>query len=359
MNKKITKILTALTLGLTLFGLSACSTNGPKADKPAAKVVQTPIEDTQFLMGTVVQIKIYNENKKMALKDAFDRVKVLADKITVNQKGSEVDAVNNQAGVKPVKVSADILRLIKGAIYFSKNSEDSFDLAIGPITSLWHIGFDDARKPSQAEIDRELKFVNYKNVVLDEKKRTVFLKQKGMKLDLGGIAKGYIADEVVKVLKKDGVNTAIVDLGGNIFVMGTSPTGKNKPWTVGIQDPESPRGTSLGKLPASNQTIVTSGIYERYLKVGNKTYMHLMNPKTGYPFDNNLMGVSIITKKSINGDGLSTATFDKGLKEGLKYIESKKDTEAIFVTKDHKVYITSGLKGKFELLPDVKYTLVK
>lgn len=359
MPKKIIKIIIALTFSLILVALTSCSATAHEGAKPAAKVVQTPIEDTQFLMGTVVQIKIYHAQKEAALKDAFARVKELANKITVNQKGSEVDHINDEAGKEPVKVSDDVFYLIKRAKYYSNNSAGSFDLAIGPITSLWHIGFDDARKPSQAEIDRELKFVNYKNVVLNERKKTVYLKEVGMKLDLGGIAKGYITDEVVKVLKNDGVNTAIVDLGGNIFVMGHSPKGSKQPWTVGIQDPKSPRGTSLGKLPATNKTIVTSGIYERYLKVGNKTYMHLMNPKTGYPFENNLMGVSIITNKSINGDALSTATFDKGLTTGIKYIESRKDTEAIFVTKEHKVYITSGLKGKFELLPDVDYTLIK
>ena len=320
-------------------------------------LVDQPYQDTQFLMGTVVTIRVYDKGKQAALKDAFARIKQLADEITVNEKGSEIDAVNAQAGVKPVKVTPSIFSLISYAKYFSDNSDGAFDLAIGPITSLWHIGFPDARKPSQAEIDARLPLVNYKNVELDAAKQTVYLKQKGMQLDLGGIAKGFITDEVVKVLKKDKVSTAIVDLGGNLYVLGNSPKHQDAKWTVGIQDPKQARGTALGTVPEVNKTIVTSGIYERYLKVGNKTYMHLMNPKTGYPFDNNLMGVSIITKKSVDGDALSTATFDKGLKDGLAYIEKRKNTEAIFITKDYKVYTTSGLKDSFKLVKGTKYKL--
>lgn len=318
-----------------------------------------PYSDTQFLMGTVVTIKIYDKGKQGALDAAFSRVQQLADELTVNQKGSEVDAVNKNAGMKPVHVTPSVYRVIEAAKHYSENSNGSFDLAIGPITSLWHIGFADARKPAQSEIDAKLPLVHYQDVVLNKKQQTVYLKKKGMAIDLGGIAKGFITDEVVKTLKKQHVTTAIIDLGGNIFVMGKSPKSTKKDWSVGIQDPKKPRGTAIGTLPASNKTIVTSGIYERYLKVDGKVYMHLMNPKTGYPFDNELMGVSIITKKSVDGDALSTATFDKGLVDGMAYIEKLNYADAIFVTKDKKVYVSSGLKDKFKLLKDSGYTLAK
>lgn len=227
-----------------------------------------------------------------------------------------------------------------------------------PITSLWRIGFPDAHKPTQKQIDERLPLVNYHNVKFNDAKRTVYLTKKNMKLDLGGIAKGYITDQVKKVLVKDGVTSAIIDLGGNVYVLGPSPTNHSN-WTVGIQDPRKSRGTAIGSIPEMNKTIVTSGIYERYLKVGKTVYSHLMDPKTGYPFQNNLMGVSIVTKNSVDGDALSTATFDKGLKKGYQYIEHKKDTDAIFITKDKKVYITSGLKNKFKLFKDSGYKLAK
>ncbi|MFU0787997.1 MAG: FAD:protein FMN transferase [Enterococcus gilvus] len=195
-------------------------------------------------------------------------------------------------------------------------------------------------------------------MVFNDDEQTVFLKEKGMKLDLGAIAKGYITDEVVKVMKENGVTTAIIDLGGNVFVMGNSPRGNQKEdWTVGIQDPNQARNVVLGSVPETNMSLVTSGIYERYLEVDGKTYHHLFNPKTGYPFDNDLAGVTIVSKKSIDGDGLSTAVFSMGVKDGMKYVEDLKDTEAIFVTRDDKVYVTSGLKDVFELNKEAGYTM--
>lgn len=352
------KIILLLTAVLTTGALAACSPSA-STEAPTQKrtLVETPYQDTQFLMGTVVTLRIYDKGKQPVMTKAFDRIKQLADLITVNEKGSQVDAINAAAGKSPVKVDKDVFALVKYAKAYSQKSGGSFDLAIGPITSLWHIGFADARKPAQAEIDAKLPLVNYKNVKLDEKAHTVYLTQPGMALDLGGIAKGFITDEVVKVMKANGVTTAIADLGGNIYVLGHSPKGTNADWKVGIQDPKKPRGEALGLLPASNQTIVTSGIYERYLKVGDKTYMHLMNPQTGYPFDNELMGVSIIAKHSVDGDALSTATFDKGLREGMAFIEKQPDVEAIFITKDKHVYVSSGLTKTFTLMKDSGYTL--
>lgn len=356
MKQRSKIFLTILLVLMLVVPMSACSTQSKKEAEPKTQLTTTPTEDTQFLMGTVCTIKIYNKKKSKALEDGFDRIKELADKITVNQKGSEVDKINAQAGIKPVKVSKDVFDLCQKAYYYSQNSDDSFDMAIGPITSLWRIGFPDARKPSQKEISARLPLVDYHQVVLNADKQTVYLKKKGMKLDLGGIAKGFITDQVKQVLQKDGVTSAIIDLGGNVYVLGVSPTNHSN-WTVGIQDPKRSRGTAIGSLPEMNKTIVTSGIYERYLKVGKTVYSHLMNPKTGYPFQNNLMGVSIITKNSVDGDALSTATFDKGLKKGYQYIEAKKGTDAIFITKDRKVYVTSGLKDKFKLFKDSGYKL--
>lgn len=356
MKNKIRRVISALILVFAIFTLAACSTQSKKQAAPKTPLTTKATQDTQFLMGTVCTIKIYNKNKSNALDDSFDRIKQLANEITVNQKGSEIDKINNHSGENPVKVTPSIYRLCKDAYYYSQNSDGSYDMAIGPITSLWRIGFPDAHKPKQSQISARLPLVNYKNVVFNDKKQTVYLKKKGMKLDLGGIAKGFISDEVKKVLQKDGVTSAIIDLGGNVYVLGESPTNHSN-WTVGVQDPKQSRGTTIGTVPEMNTTVVTSGIYERYLKVGKTIYSHLMNPRTGYPFQNNLMGVTIVTKYSTDGDALSTATFDKGLKDGYKYIEREKDTDAIFITKDKKVYVTSGLRKKFKLFSDSGYKL--
>lgn len=360
MRKKL--LFSLITLGISFMVLTGCSNSANKTtteSSAATKILKDPYSDEQFLLGTYVRIRVYDEGKESALKPAFDRVKELGDKITINQKGSEIDEVNEQAGIKPVKVSDDVYTLVKRAYEYSQDSQGGFDMAIGAITQLWRIGFDDARKPSQEEIDQALKLVDYHKIELNDKEKTVYLKEKGMIIDLGAIAKGYITDEVVKVLKKQGVTTAIIDLGGNVYVLGHSPRGENQDWTVGIQDPNMARGSVLGSIKERNKTLVTSGIYERYLEVDGKKYHHLFDPKTGYPFDNDIASVTIITDKSIDGDGLSTAVFSMGVKKGLEYVESELNngTEAIFVTKDDKVYVTDPIKDTFKLSEDSHYTM--
>lgn len=241
---------------------------------------------------------------------------------------------------------------------YSEETNEAFNMTIGAVTQLWRIGFDDARKPEQSEIDNALQHIDYKKVEFNDKDKTVYLQEKGMIIDLGAIAKGYIADEAVKVLKDNGVTAAIVDLGGNVFVLGHSPRGNDEPWTIGIQDPNQARGTVVGTIKESNKTVVTSGIYERYLEVDGKKYHHLFDSRTGYPFDNDIAGISIVTNKSIDGDALSTSAYAMGTKAGLEFVEGLGDgTEAIFVTKDDKVYLTKGLEDNFEIGADSGYTL--
>lgn len=333
--------------------LAACQSPPPEKNKRN----QTPYADQQSLLGTYVQIRIYDQGKEAVLEKAFARVKALQNKLTVNEEGSEIDLVNQYAGIKPIQVSDDVYQLAKQAYAFSEAAQGGFDMTIGPITQLWHIGFEDARKPTQAEIEQALALVDYRKVMLDDQKQTIYLAEKGMQLDLGAIAKGFITDQVVALLKKEGVTTAIIDLGGNVYVLGQSPRAENTDWQVGIQDPNQARNTIVGSLPASNQTLVTSGIYERYLKVDGQTYHHLFDPKSGYPFDNDLAGVTIVTKHSVDADGLSTAVFSLGTKKGLAYVENLKDVDAIFVTKANQVYVSQGIQADFQLDENSGYTL--
>lgn len=357
-------LLFGVILLLSLVVVTACSGSGKStADSSAAAdsdLLKEPYYEEQFLLGTYVRMRIYDEGKKDVLAKAFARVKELGDKITINQEGSEVDAINKEAGVKPVKVSDDVYYLLKEAYKYSEDSKGGFDMAIGSITQLWRIGFDDARKPAQTEIDAALKLVDYHKVEFNDADQTVYLQEKGMLIDLGAIAKGYITDEAIKVMKANGVTTAIVDLGGNVYVLGHSPRdGGGKDWTVGIQDPNEARGSVLGTIKESDKTLVTSGIYERYLEVDGVKYHHLFDPKTGYPFDNDIAGVTIITAKSIDGDGLSTAVFAMGVKKGLAYIESLDNgaTNAIFVTKEGKIYVTKPIEDEFVITEGGKYTM--
>lgn len=327
---------------IVLLFLTSCSSddNG---------VMETPYKQTEFLMGTVVTVKIYDKEKEAVLDKVFERMEVLASQIGLEEEAglSQIDAVNDQAGIEPVIVAKEIFQLIEAGKTYSQEAEGSFDITIGPLTSLWHIGYDDAQKPDQEEIDAVLPLIDYQKVLLDEANSTVYLEEEGMHLDLGAIAKGFIADQVNNVLEENEVTTAIIDLGGNIYVEGTNPSGKK--WTVGIQDPYSTRGETVGKIEASNQSIVTSGVYERYLEVDGERYHHLLDPKEGYPFDNEIAGVTIVSEKSMDGDALSTLIFSKGLENGMAFIEKQAGVEAIFVDKDKRIFLTSGLEDEFEL----------
>jgi thiamine biosynthesis lipoprotein len=348
MKKYINKTGLAGMLSLALL-FGACSNTDTQEETAIRK---EPYEKTEFLMGTYVTVRVYDEGKEAVLEKAFDRVEALADKITVNEAGSEIDAVNAAAGTAAVELSEDVYPLVESALAYSKASNGDFELSIGPITELWHIGFDDARKPEQSEIDSALTLVDYERVVLDDAAQTVQLADAGMRLDLGAIAKGYITDEVKELLVEEGVTTAIIDLGGNVYVLGGSPLREGESWNVGIQDPLAARGETIGKTKQKDRSIVTSGIYERYIEVDGVSYHHLMDPETGYPFDNDIAGVSIISDKSIDGDALSTLVFGLGMEAGLAYVNEREDIEAVFVTKDKKVYVSDGLADNFELTND-------
>lgn len=345
MGKYANKAGLAGTLLLALL-FAGC---GNAAVEEEAALRKEPYEKTEFLMGTYVTVRVYDEGKEAVLEEAFDRVEALADKITVNEPGSEIDKVNAAAGAEAVQLSEDIYPLVRSAWEYSEASGGDFDLSIGPITELWHIGFDDARKPEQSEIDAALTLVDHERVVLDDEAQTVRLEGAGMRLDLGAIAKGYITDEVKELLVEEGVTTAIIDLGGNVYVLGGSPLREGEAWNVGIQDPLAARGETIGKTKQKDRSIVTSGIYERYIEVDGVSYHHLMDPETGYPFDNDIAGVSIISDKSIDGDALSTLVFGLGMEAGLAYVNGRDDIEAVFVTKDMKVYVSDGLMDNFEL----------
>lgn len=340
-------------LALILIFLSACGRNASKQT-----LLQQPYEDTEFLMGTYVTLRIYDEEKEAIIEKGFNRVKNLADRLSGETQESEITAINQAAGKNPVVLSEDVYDLVKYAAEYTAESKGEFDYTIGPITDLWRIGFDDARKPEPVEIDEALQLVDYKSVELDDEERSVFLKKEGMMLDLGAIAKGYMADEIHELFEEEGVTTAIIDLGGNVFVMGGSPSREGEFWNVGVQDPFGNRGESIGSTKQTNRSIVTSGIYERYLEVDGKLYHHLMDPDVGYPFENEIAGISIISEKSVDGDALSTLVFGLGLEAGLEYVNQREGVEAVFISKDKNIYLSDGLKDNFELT-NKKYTLIE
>lgn len=302
---------------------------------------------TELFMGTVVTITLYDSDDSAVLDKAFDRVAEIESLVSINDSGTELDKVNNSAGISPIEVTPTTLKIVEKGLEYSKLSNGDFDITIGPLVKLWSIGLDDAKVPTKEEIDSVLPLIDYNLLELDAENHTIFLKNKNMMIDLGSIAKGYAADEISRILTENNVNSAIIDLGGNIYAHGIKPSGKD--WNIGIQNPFSTRGDIIGVLKTKNKTVVTSGIYERYIEKDGIKYHHLLNPHTGYPFENNIAGVSIITDKSIDADALSTIAFAKGLEDGLKFVEELPNVDAIFITKDNKVYITNGIRDSFNL----------
>jgi thiamine biosynthesis lipoprotein len=197
------------------------------------------------------------------------------------------------------------------------------------------------------EITAALALIDWRDVELNRQGKTVFLKRQGMKLDLGAIAKGYAADEAVKIAAEAGVKRAVIDLGGNIFAYGEKQGGQ--PWRVGLQDPREGRGEYLGILDVKNKTVVTSGVYERFFEDAGKRYHHILSTGIGRPVENGLLSVTIITEHSIDADALSTSVFALGYERGRALIESLPGMEAVFVFEDLRVRLTEGIGGDFSL----------
>ncbi|WAG60548.1 FAD:protein FMN transferase [Clostridium estertheticum] len=294
-----------------------------------------------------MNFKIYGKNAETATALVLKRISNIESKMSVNVKTSEISKLNAKAGISGQKLSADTYSVIEKSVQYSKLTGGALDATIEPIVGLWGIGTDKERLPSKTEIDDKLKLVNYKDIVLDKKNSTVKLKRTNQAIDLGAIAKGYTADEVKKVLLNNKISSAIINLGGNVYAIGKNPNGKD--WNVGIQNPLSTRGEYLGTISVTDKSIVTSGNYERFFIKDGVRYHHIFDPKTGYPAEQSLISTTIVSDKSVDGDALSTSTYIMGLDKGLKLVESIKGIEAIFVTKDKKVYVTPGLKDNFKL----------
>ncbi|MED1787291.1 MULTISPECIES: FAD:protein FMN transferase [Brevibacillus] len=335
---------------LLFFLLLSLILNGcvSKTHEESVKTAIQPQSESFFIYDTIVTVRVYDDRMTdKHFKELEARMKEIESHLSRTLQGSEVYRINEQAGKQAVPVSRETYEVIKKSIQFAELSEGQFDPAIGPLVSLWNIGHDNAKVPSEEKLTEALQVIDYHQIVLDDAKRTVFLKQPNMAIDLGGIGKGYAADQIAVYLTEKGFTSAIIDLGGNILALGKKPNGND--WIIGIQDPDRNRGNQLGKLKVTNKTVVTSGIYERYFEENGKLYHHILNPATGYPVENNLFSVSIITNESADADALSTTGFALGLEKGMPFMESLPNVEAIFITKDKNVYITSGLKGNWEL----------
>jgi thiamine biosynthesis lipoprotein len=309
-------------------------------------------------MDTFVTITVVSgseDNAEKAIDSAFSEIEKLEKLTDLFSSGSEVSLINKNAGISGVKVSPDIVDILEKALLVSEKTGGAFDVTIGPVSALYD--FHKKIKPEEVEIKKKLPLVNYKDLIVDRKKSTAFLKRKGMLIDLGGIAKGYAADKAEETLKKNGINSGLVSIAGDIRAFGLKPD--KRPWKIGIRSPRIPTIPPLLKgdkggfpddimatIELRDMAISTSGDYERFFILDGKRYHHLLSPKTGYPADG-CQSVSVITKKGVFTDAFSTGVFILGPEKGMKVLEDM-GFDGVIVDSQGKVRITPDIRGKIE-----------
>lgn len=294
-------------------------------------------------MGTTINLLIYHDNGQKLINDVYRLLTIFETRFTVNQTHSELMEINKNAGIKPIYVKDDLFELIKLGKCISEQNDNPFNIAIGPLVKAWRIGFNNARIPTQQEITSCLDLVNPQNISIHEKDQTVYLKKRGMELDLGAIAKGYFADKIKKILLSQEVKSGFIDLGGNVVTIGRSPNNQNTDWVVGIQHPFKSRGNMICAVLTQDNSVVTSGIYERFLSIDGNIYHHILDSTTGMPIVTDIASITIVSKHSIDGEIWSTMGFLSSAKDSIVLLNQQTNIEAIVITKDEMIYLTHGL----------------
>jgi thiamine biosynthesis lipoprotein len=306
------------------------------------------ISKSGFLLNTQITIQIYDKKEEKILSGCFDLIAKYEVIYNRTDEDSELYALNHRTAPHnglTYQISEEMADLITFGLYYCTLSKGAFDITIAPITSLWNFTQFTPVIPSEDEIREALTHVNYKNLQVNGNQLTYA--NEGIQMDFGAIAKGYIADQVKKYLIKQGVKSALINLGGNLVCVGSKPDGS--PFKVGIQKPFSDRNETIATIDITDLSVVSSGIYERFFTIDDVIYHHILNPDTGFPYENELISITIISKASVDGDGLSTTCFALGLKKGMELINRLTDTYAVFITKDYQVHYSKDFLEVFSV----------
>jgi len=325
--------------------------------------------------NTISELQIVDEEKMIPVskilkiqKDATAILVNLDKKFNVLERANfnyltDLKKVNNKAGISPVVVDSEVYELVKYAHSFSlkEGYEDIFDISLGALSFLWdfnkRIKEESTTIPTEEEINNALLKTDQTKIVFNDLDTSIYLEEVGMALDLGAVVKGYAAQKIKEYLMEEEIPSAVINVGRNIVLLGLN---KGSEWNVKIQTPFVQIGHDgyfFGSITTYNKALVTSGVYEKYIKDNNdKLYHHLLNPKTGYPFDNGLLAVSIITEDSTYADIMSTFVFGLGLVEGFRFVEEDEALEAVFVyesEEEKQIYVSSGLLSSFTFNEEV------
>jgi thiamine biosynthesis lipoprotein len=339
-----------------LLSLSACSGTAEQ-DRPAegalasvsvaAEQKEVPSATGEiFAMDTYMTVTCYGEQCQEALDASLEEIQRLDDLLSVGNAESEISILNTQG---TGSLSADTMVMIQEAISLAETTGGAFDMTIYPLMELWGFTTGDFAVPEEAALQGLLSCVGSDQLVLDEAASTLTLGE-AQGIDLGGIAKGFTSDRLMEIFAEYDLVSGVVSLGGNVQCYGTKPDGSL--WRCGIENPLEPDNTSslLGILSVENQAVITSGAYERYFvdEETGETYHHILDPKTGYPANNGLISVTIVSENGMLADGLSTACYVMGLEDSIQYWRNYgKNFDLILMTEEGEVYITEPLADSF------------
>lgn len=336
----------AASLLLSSAAFSGCSLKANTAENSDAGS-QEPVSATAIKLNTAVTVTIYDSQDRELLTECMNLCDKYEKIFSRTASDSELYQLNHReltpvAGTEDTfQVSNPLAELIRKGLYYSELSEGAFDIAIEPLTSLWDFTAEDPQVPEDRLIQEALTKCDYHNVSVSDNNE-VILKTEDTAIELGAIAKGYIADRLKDYLISQGVKSAIINLGGNVLCIGGKPDDSS--FKIGIQKPFADRSETIAVMDIKDKSVVSSGVYERCFEQDGTLYHHLLNPRTGYPYDNGLIAVTIISDESVDGDALSTTCFALGLEDGMKLAESLDNVQAFFVTSDYEIHYTKDFQ---------------
>jgi len=298
------------------------------------------------LMGNNFTITVVADNNKAGNENidlAVAEIKRIEQLFTTFKSDSETNLINDNAGIKPVKVSQEVFDLIERSIGISKITQGAFDISYGSIDkALWNFDQSMTSLPDAETARKMVHLINYNHIILSRANRTVFLKEKGMRIGFGGIGKGYAAEMAKKVLINNGIGSGIINASGDLSAWGLQPNGK--PWTIGIANPDFPQA-AFSYLEISNKAVATSGNYEKYVKIGGKKYSHTIDPKTGLPITG-IKSVTIISSNAEFADAMATPIAVMGIEAGLFLIDQVPDLHCIIIDDNNQIYTSKNINLK-------------
>ena len=295
------------------------------------------------LMGNrfaITAVSCYEEKANEAIEKAIDEIKRIEQLLTTFNDSSQANCINKNAGIAPVKVDAEVFRLIQRSIKLSQLTQGAFDITYGSVDKdLWNFNKEMKKLPDAIAAKEAVRLINFRNIVLDEKDCTVFLKEKGMRIGFGGIGKGYAADRAKLILQQNGIKSGVVNAAGDLITWGIQPNGK--PWTIGIADPAMTQH-AFSSLNITNAAVATSGNYEKFVMIEGKRYSHTIDPKTGMPVSG-IKSVTVIGPNAEVADAMATPVIVMGVKVGLDLINQVNGIECIIVDDNNKIFTSSNI----------------